>query len=207
MEVTVRLEAGYEQALEGLSYNKKKEGRDMTNISGKLACVGGGHDQWMRQLMVWVDVNMPLSWWKQMDKYNYVIAQSLDEMMPDFHMIVTQSESTMHTLAERELSQADFRTNINISTLDYLNAILYDIKNCTDRDTKSELVNTLYDELPCGYLQKRKLMMSYAQIATIFGQRKAHKLKAWKFFIKQLRDQLYHADILEKIFIKGKRLK
>lgn len=204
MEVKIQLEAGYNQGLIGLSYNKKKEGRDMSVISEKLACVGGGHDQWLRQVMVWVDLNMPLSWWKQMDKYNYVIATSMDEMMPDFHMIVTQSESTMFTLADRELRQKDFNTQLPPIVLSSLNALLGQIKDCKDRERKSEIINQLYDELPCGYLQKRKLMMSYAQISTIFGQRKAHKLKAWKFFIAELRQQLDHSYLLDKIFKKGK---
>lgn len=50
----------------------------------KLSGLGGGHDKFLRSIIVNMAITAPMYWWKQFDTYKVGT--------------VTQSESTMHTL-------------------------------------------------------------------------------------------------------------
>ena len=188
MRVTVLREAGHLEAIYGmgLSYGVTADDEmsrlitgsptpdvidKMSKVATKLAPLGGGHNKFLRQLMVWVYIDAPLYWWKQMDQYKVGTT--------------TSSESTMHTLMKRELRQSDFQRPINSLTLDLLNVYIA----CGDTES-------LYNELPSGFLQGRVWTGSYENIKNIVAQRSGHKLKEWDFLIRSLRTQLTHPELI-----------
>lgn len=143
----------------------------MNKVSVKLAPLGGGHNKFLRQLMVWVYIDAPLYWWKQMDQYKVGTT--------------TSSESTMHTLMKRSLRQSDFQRPIDGMTLEKLNVYIA----CGDQDA-------LINELPCGFLQGRIWTGSYENVKNIVEQRTNHKLKEWDFLIRSFRVQLKYPELI-----------
>lgn len=188
MRVSVIREAGFLEALVGMGLSFEIYGDETVNamIAGQLegekcqkrinrafalAGKGGGHDKFMRQIMTWIYIKAPFYWWKQMDQYKVATT--------------TSSESTMHTLGRRELTQDDFEDPISSFLLDQLNIYIA----CGDWDR-------LNNELPSGFLQGRMWTGSYANIHNIVHQRGGHKLKQWNFFINSLKHQLLYPKLI-----------
>jgi len=190
MRATIIREAGHLEALYGmgLSYGVTADNEldylisgcpspdvvdKMNKVSVKLAPLGGGHNKFLRQLMVWVYIDAPLYWWKQMDQYKVGTT--------------TSSESTMHTLMKRNLRQSDFQRPIDGMTLEKLNVYIA----CGDQDS-------LINELPSGFLQGRIWTGSYENVKNIVEQREGHKLKEWDFLIRSFRVQLKYPELIFK---------
>jgi len=175
MYVKIIEEAGLNPSLLGLGLsfkNTNKSFDDLLVIAERLAGKSGGHDKFMRQIAVWLDVQAPLFWWKELDQYKVATT--------------TQSESTMHTIMKKRLEQSDFESHIYWSTLENLN---YDI-----------LINKNFEKvinnLPDGFLQRRIIFTNYAQLGNIIKQRKGHKMKQWKIFIDSVLEQISYPNLL-----------
>lgn len=98
MTVRILSEAGYMEALYGmgLSFGLTSgshcwdelgfwsDGGLMERLeerSGKLAGKGRGHDKFLRQMVLWVDIDAPLFWWKEMDQYKVATNQTSSELL------------------------------------------------------------------------------------------------------------------------------
>ena len=184
MKVTVLRVTGFEEALIGIglsygltspfSFNGPYDFRDsvpretqekLEKIAKSLSKLDGGEDKFLRQLTVSMDVTASLYWWKQADTYKVGT--------------VAQSESTMHTLMHNEITQACFEHPIFPDTLKHLEGL---------RQTKE--FEQLVNELPCGWLQRRIWTMNYAVLKNIINKRSNHKLKEWRYFCKEMLEQL-----------------
>ena len=175
MEIELMQTAGIDPALTGigLSYGLTSEYSSMYyvpeetkkrlyQIAGKLACKGGGEDKFLRQIVCWWDVKAPRFWFAEADTYKVATT--------------AQSESTMHTIMHRELTQEDFEYEIPLSTLGHLNSLIAEYK-----ETKSEgTFLLLKNNLPEGFLQRRVWSLSLANMKNIYAQRKKHRLPQWK---------------------------
>ncbi len=188
MRVTIIHEAGYEAALFGigLSFGLTSDinAHDfiwdnaalwdrMEKRAKALAGMGQGHDKFLRQLMMWVDVDAPLYWWKQFDQYGHT---------------VTQSESTMHTLMKRELTQDDFENEIDPRLISLINSFI-----------NAGAFQMANGHLPHSFLQRRIVSMNYATAFTIIQQRTGHKLPEWKLFIDEIKRQAQHGFLFANI--------
>jgi hypothetical protein len=134
----------------------------------KLAKAGGSHAKWMRQVMVCVDINAPLYWWKEMDQYKF---------------IVTNSESTMHTIQRKEMtpelfSLEDSHEPITIPLFKDLEMLRNMFLETKDR----RIWKLLIQLLPSGWMQKRTTTLNYATIANAYHDRKGHRLSEWQEF-------------------------
>lgn len=184
MKIIKLREAGYEEALLGLGLNKKLTSdynswdevpvevrSKLFKVADKLCCMDGGHNKFLESIQVWMLVDMPLFAWKQMDTYRVGTSK--------------QSESTMHTLMKNEIMQADFEKEISQILLDNLNNL---------RETGD--FETLNNELPQGYMQRRVMNTNYKALRNIYLQRRNHKLGCWKEFCEQLLHQLDYKELL-----------
>ena len=170
MKVTVIEESSIYPALFGigLSYGITS-GKDFSafscqdkerllGVAQKLAGKSGGHDKFLRQINVVLDVNAPAYWWPECDQYKVAT--------------VTQSESKMHTLMRQPITQDRFEAPIYQATLERLESL----RQAGD-------FHTLLNELPHGWLQRRILSCNYAVLRNIIQQRRGHKLREWEVFI------------------------
>lgn len=154
MQVSVLRVSGLKEALLGLSLNKNQKVEHMQSVAYKLAPLDGGHNKFLEMIVVWLDITAPRYWWSQFDTYRVGITK--------------QSQSTMHTGTQRELTQDDFIVDIPSDFLDKLNECV----------REGDLLR-LKQFLPEGFLQRRIVMTNYKTLRNIYQQRKNHKLKEW----------------------------
>lgn len=129
---------------------------------------GEGHDNYLKGILVQLDVTAPLYWWKQAQRYHW------------FDYI--SSQSTMHCLLKFDIkSQCVDETNSEI--LDILKKLVDEYLAISDTDeTKKEKWRELVASLPCGFCLGASMTTNYQQLKTMFNQRKYHKLKEWHVF-------------------------
>lgn len=129
---------------------------------------GEGHDNYLKGILVQLDVTAPLYWWKQAQRYHW------------FDYI--SSQSTMHCLLKFDIkSQCVDETNSEI--LDILKKLVDEYLEIPDTDeTKKEKWRELVASLPCGFCLGASMTTNYQQLKTMFNQRKYHKLKEWHVF-------------------------
>jgi hypothetical protein len=176
MEIHVRVieEAGYNSAMLGLSFNKNQNADNMFNVAKKLAPLDLGHNKFLEQIYVWVEVNAPRYWWQEADT---------------FRLSSKSSQSTMHTILKNELTEENFEDHDTDGiNLYFLNTLL-----------KAEMLVELKKKLPEGFMQKRMWCMSYRTLRNIILQRRNHRLPHWKEFIKQMLIQVIHPELLPSL--------
>jgi len=170
MKLIVLKETGFDEALLGLSLNKKQDVTGMPRIAKILSSKDGGHNKFLESIIVWIDMSAPRGFWQQFDTYRIGVTK--------------QSESTMHTILKHEITQNNFQIPIYEPTLTRLNQL---------REKKE--FHQLKNELPEGYLQRRIITTNYKTLRNIIQQRKTHRLKEWQVFCGIV-DQLEYADYL-----------
>lgn len=140
---------------------------------------GTEHRKWMRQVIVWVDITAPRYWWSEFDTYKVGTAAN--------------SESTMHKILQENFNQNDFEwvfSGIVASDdwkieeefskyLDVLKKVRDQANNATGQK-KEHLQQVLKAMLPESFLQKRTVCLNYEVLATMYKQRKNHRLPQWR---------------------------
>jgi len=161
----------------------------------KLAKSGASHRKFLRMIVVWCDITAPLYWWKEMDQSKIGT--------------VTNSTSTMHSIAAKEFVSEDFSyeeleddfacyilnpadpnpQNRSLTPVDVANVVIDSLnwlRQCylkeTDVKKKKELWYQMIQLLPSSYNQKRTFMANYEVLRSIYHDRKGHRLKDWATF-------------------------
>ena len=171
MQLTVLREAGYEEALLGLSLSFLAPIEKMPEVAVRLAKKGEPHSKFLRQISVWLDITASWLWFKQLSTYKVGVEQ--------------QSTSTMHKLLSRKLLQDDFSVPISPYFLETINM------HIVRGDLEAAVAH-----LPGAYLYRRIVCTNYTALRNIIRQRKGHKLGEWAEFIEQLTSQLRHQEFL-----------
>lgn len=131
---------------------------------------GEGHDNFLKGILVQMDVVAPLYWWKQAQRYHWF----------DY----VSSQSTMHCLLKFDVgTQCVPETNPEIIKIikDMINTYLA----IPDNDPKKVLEwRKLVASLPCGFCLGATMTTNYQQLKTMYLQRRYHKLVEWHVFCK-----------------------
>lgn len=172
MKVKVIKESGYIEAMQGLALSYNISLDRAVKVAIKLCNKDGGENKFLESIMVWFDITAPRFWWQEADTYR---------------LSTKQSQSTMHTLRKRELTQFDFEYNIYEDYLVILNRLLR-----SEFSTLAEIKNAL----PEGFLQRRIWCMSYKTLRNIILQRHNHKLPQWHYFINEVKSQIRYFELL-----------
>lgn len=159
-----------------INYAKGKGtiGEEDGKLMRKLSSAGSSHAKFRRMIHVQFDLTAPLYFWKEFDTYKVGT--------------VANSCSTMHTIADREFSRGDFSVEHLYSDellffdeiIERLNAarqlyLDFDKKNKTDWWQMIQL-------LPSSYNQKRTIDLNYEVLASMYKDRRHHKLDEWQDF-------------------------
>ena len=175
MKIEVLHEAGYEQALIGLSLSYKQPIDKMSQVAERLYSKNSGHNKFLESIIVWLDITAARYWWQQFDTYRIGVTK--------------QSESTMHTILKRPLSQDDFEGEIDPATLARLNALI-----------AAKKFAQVKRELPESFLQRRVVCTNYKTIRRMIKQRYTHRLHEWQVFCDAMREQLAHAQFVSDCY-------
>ena len=174
--VKVISEYGYDSAMLGLSLSHNAPVENMYKVAKSLAFKGGGHSKSLESMFVTLDMNLPRFLWQEVDVYRVGVTK--------------QSESTIHTLLKKPLSQENFYMDIYEPTIDYLNKLIKD---------KAPL-DVIKNELPEGFLQRRIVVLNYMSLQNIIRQRWNHKLTfLWRdLFCKTILASVKYPEFLYK---------
>lgn len=130
---------------------------------------GEGHDNYLKGILVHVDITAPLYWWKQAQRYHWF----------DF----VSSQSTMHCLMKFNISEQCVE-DTSKEILAIINKMVEEYKALPEGDEKKALWNKIVASLPCGFCLGATMTTNYQQLKTMYHQRKHHKLKEWGVFCK-----------------------
>lgn len=171
------------------------------DLMERLAAAGSEHAKYRRMLPVWVTITAPRYWWTEYDTYKVGT--------------VANSCSTMHKIAAKEFTLEDFSHEHLIDSLDGIwdiaagdecrsapLDILYTVINALNiyREKCLETKGNkcwwqMIQLLPQSYNQRRTLMLNYEVLATIYRQRKDHKLAEWHTFCEWI-ETLPYAELI-----------
>lgn len=131
---------------------------------------GLGHDNFLKGIIVQLDITAPLYFWKQAQRYHWF----------DF----ISSQSTMHCLLKFDVeSQCVSDTNKEILAIMKRLISEYNALSETDPNRVNKW-RELVASLPCGFCLGASMTTNYQQLKTMYIQRKHHKLKEWHVFCK-----------------------
>jgi len=182
MRITVLEEVGHEIALKGLALSYKDSAESdvdwwtpvkyakIRKVAKVLSKKGGGHSKFLESVVVYLDINAPRYWWSEFDTYRIGVTKN--------------SESTMHKLSKRLLTQDDFATPIP-------NCMLISINDAIHAKLPVEQIKGL---LPESFMQRRIVCTNYKTLQGMCWQRETHKLPEWNYFIYRLKQSLLHYE-------------
>lgn len=153
----------------------------------RLARAGQPHRKYLRQIFIAMDITAPLYWWKEFDTYKVGT--------------VTNSCSTMHKIADREITIDDFSvehlTGVSMSVLkELINVINYARSNYIAEKEKKQWWQMI-QLLPSSYNQKRTVTMNYENALSMIEYRENHKLDEWCEFVRILKTLPYIKELIE----------
>lgn len=155
------------------------------SLMERLAAAGSEHAKYRRMLPVWVTITAPRYWWTEYDTYKVGT--------------VANSCSTMHKIAAKEFTAEDFsyehlqeagRVRLDV-VIDALNFARHEYLRTKDKRYWYSMIQLL----PQSYNQRRTLMLNYEVLATIYRQRKDHKLDEWHTFCEWI-ETLPYAELI-----------
>lgn len=167
------------------------------NFMTTLRNAGTDHRKFMRMITVYLDITAPLYWWKEFDTYKVGT--------------VANSCSTMHKIADKEFTLADFScehldrepyhrnwiesviVDEDITSPHKVWMTPFDVLRCTIEMLNAYRENYLETKdkqdwwqmiqlLPSSYNQRRTVMLNYEVLANIYKSRRNHKLDEWHTF-------------------------
>lgn len=179
------------------SYSDDSEfwiGPNDADLMNRLRNAGTDHRKFMRMITVYLDITAPLYWWKEFDTYKVGT--------------VANSCSTMHKIADKEFTLADFScehldrepyhrnwiesviVDEDITSPHKVWMTPFDVLRCTIEMLNAYRENYLETKdkqdwwqmiqlLPSSYNQKRTVMLNYEVLANIYKSRRHHKLDEW----------------------------
>lgn len=129
---------------------------------------GEGHDNYLKGILVQMDVTAPLFWWKQAQRYHWF----------DF----ISSQSTMHCLLKFDIAtQCVSETNNEIVRI--VDEMVSEYHTLSDDDNrKKSLWREIVASLPSGFCLGATMTTNYQQLKTMYLQRRYHKLIEWRVF-------------------------
>ncbi len=163
-----------------------------------LRNAGTDHRKFMRMIVVYMDINAPLYWWKEFDTYKVgTVANSCSTMhkihskeftMEDFSCEHLIGNDTARDLIYDEVMVPNEEQDVNIINWAPIDILEFTIKALnTYRKAFLETKDKKYwwqmiQLLPSSYNQKRTVMLNYEVLANIYKSRKNHKLDEWRVF-------------------------
>lgn len=184
MRVAVLKEAGYEEALLGMSLSYYDHATDIdewwTNDkkdraakrARSLSFKGLGHSKILESIQLWIFIQASRAFWSEFDTYRVGTSK--------------QSASTMHTLSKRTTVPDDYEIGTSLEVISAFNNVL----------ARNPSITELKMNLPEGWLQERVVCTNYKVLQNILAQREGHRFKQWAFFCDAILEQVQYPEFL-----------
>ena len=172
------------------------------SLAKKLSKAGSTHSKFRRMIPVFIDITAPLYWWKEFDTYKVGT--------------VANSCSTMHKIQAKEFTVDDFSHEHLVDDIGESHLYSSNVPYCWNyRDvlwTTIQALNNAREHyletkdkkywwqmiqlLPSSYNQKRTVMLNYEVLASMYRDRKNHKLDEWVQFCEEIKKLPYAKDLI-----------
>lgn len=166
-------------------FTKVTLGNNDLDLAQRLIKGGTEHSKFLRFIIVWCDMELPLYLWKEFDTYKFVEKNSC---------------STMHKITSRELTYNDFEYESwsvnNQIYIDYINYLIRDYKAVEEKELKEHIFRKIVQDLPSSYLQKRTIVTNYAELRNMYKQRRNHKLNEWHKICDWIKSLPYAEELI-----------
>ena len=161
-------------------------GENDLSLARRLAVAGSDHRKYLRQIIVSVDINAPLYWWKEFDTYKVGT--------------VANSCSTMHKIQAKEFVRDDFShdrlTEDGVAALDALVAFL-ESERVRYNETKDKSAwHNMIQLLPTSFNQLRTVTLNYEVLINIYYARRTHKLGEWHTLCEAIESLPYAKELI-----------
>lgn len=123
---------------------------------------GHGDDKFLRQIYVGMDITAPRYWWQEFDTYSYT---------------TKNSQSTMH-----KGTKIDYSKCTNKFVDEKLLARFEEINDEYIKNPTTENLQRAKSNMPEGVMLTAGIVTNYAQLKTIYYQRRHHRLPEWHIF-------------------------
>lgn len=154
-------------------------------LAKQLRKAGSDHRKYLRQILVSVDIEGPLYWWKEFDTYKVAT--------------VANSTSTMHTIHKKGFVPEMFSIEeISVegrevfqAYLNYLEKLRLAYNESPDKSVWDEIIKLL----PSSFNQLRTVTLNYETLLSMYHARKNHKLAEWRKFCLWIESLPYFREI------------
>lgn len=154
-------------------------------LAKNLRKAGSDHRKYLRQILVGVDIEGPLYWWKEFDTYKVAT--------------VANSTSTMHTIHKKGFVEEMFSVEglseesreVFLGFLAYMEKLRLDYNETKDKAIWEEIIKLL----PTSFNQLRTVTLNYETLLSIYHARKNHKLVEWHSFCRWIEELPYFKEI------------
>lgn len=147
----------------------------------KLIKRGSVHAKFRRFIGISCDITAPLYWWPDFDIYKVRIASN--------------GQSRLNRFISKPFEESDF--DFDPEEMRYGGTLeqetLMELNSLRDQYLKTRdfsYIRKIYGKLPCSFLQKRTIDMTYENMAKIYAERKNHILKEYQDFCKFMKEHL-----------------
>lgn len=166
-----------------------KIGEADLNLAQRLIKGGSEHCKFLRQIHVWVDIEVPRYLWSEIDTYKYNTKNSTSTM---HRLFEADKEITLENFYTKDLNEEDL--TIIGSIIEHLNLL----RNKWLNDGKNfKYVAKAKKILPECYLQMRTIDTNYAELRNIYFQRRHHRLKEeWGMICRWIESLPYAKELI-----------
>lgn len=169
----------------------------------KRLCGGSEERKFLRQILVCMDVEASLFWWKEFSTYKIGTTAN--------------STSTMHKLASTPITIDcfeidDYEKDLKVRDSQHLDTFIHDYINGLEELRKKYLETKdkkywkeLVRWLPEGWLQRRTITLNYEVLLRQYFQRKNHKLTEWHIYCDWIKTLPYMDEFIKEFERRGIR--
>ena len=191
---TIEIIGHLEQPLYSSNTNQPIIGPNDLQLAQRMLGGGAEESKFMRQIMICMDIDAPLLFWKEFDTYKVGTTAN--------------SCSTMHKLTSEEISAQNFSfdefiENFELEDQELISKIRVDIITYCEElrkrylETKDKRIwRALVEILPEAWNQKRTWTANYQVLRNIYFQRRFHKLEEWREFCKIIEELPYGKELI-----------
>lgn len=144
---------------------------------------GSGHSTFLQGIIVQFDLTFPVKAWTELQRYHFI----------DF----VSSQSTMHRITKFDLDNA-YDVHVDKRVIEIMKELVKEYNELPD-DTPAEVKAEKYLDIlmtnPNGFNLTARMTTNYAQLKTIYRQRKDHRLPCWRAFCKWI-ETLPYSDFI-----------
>ena len=161
-------------------------GENDLSLGVRLAKAGSDHRNFLRQIMVSMDITAPLYWWKEFDTYKVGT--------------VANSTSTMHKIQAKPFVREDFSierlTPEALSVMDSVIACLENERLLFIETKDKAHWHNMIQLLPSSFNQMRTVTMNYEVLINIYYARRTHKLAEWHTLCDAIAELPYAKELI-----------